>query len=241
MPDNLSSERHQVNSLLNSDLGTALPLHISLSRPLMLVTDERQPFNDSLASEINRSSLRPYVTMESRKQILIWPRSYRFELSLRGLAWVSNNEKTRWFLVMHVLKPPMNELNRILQVSNGVAQKFRNLPLYAEPQSPFGPGPSRKLTKNTHGRHHRALPYTSSPYHGSQSEMTPDASSHFHVSIAWSLARPPEESVTWLSSRTDKDLNFCFTVSSVKVKIGNAVTALALSSKLEISNGIVDT
>lgn len=69
MPDNLSSERHQVNSLLNSDLGTALPLHISLSRPLMLVTDERQPFIDSLALEINRSSMRPYVTIESRKQI----------------------------------------------------------------------------------------------------------------------------------------------------------------------------
>lgn len=71
--------------------------------------------------------------------------------------------------------------------------------------------------------------------------MTPDASSHFHVSIAWSLARPLEESITWLGSRSDEDFNFCFTVSSVKVKIGNAVTALALSSKLETSNGIVDT
>ena len=135
----------------------------------------------------------------------------------------------------------MNELNRVLQISNSVAQKFRNLPLYAEPRSPFGPGPSRKVPENTHDRHHRALPYTSPPSHGSQSEMTPDASSHFHVSLAWSLAQPPEESVTWLSNRTDEDFSFCFTVSSIKVKIGNVVTALALSSKLEISNGIVDT
>lgn len=179
--------------------------------------------------------------LRGRSNNLIWLWLHRFELSLRKLSWVSNNEKTRWFLVMHASKPRMNELNRMLKISNVVVQKFMNLPLYTEPQSSFGLGPSRKLHENAHARHHRASPYSYSPSRGSQPEIIPDESSHFHVSIAWSLVRPPEESITWLDSRTDEDFNFCFAVSSIKVKIGNAVTAIALPSKLEISNGIIDS
>jgi len=46
-----------VQSLLESELGAEMPLHISLSRSLMLSTDERQRFIEKL-----KSVLEEYVT-----------------------------------------------------------------------------------------------------------------------------------------------------------------------------------
>ena len=47
----------EVHSLLKSDLGADLPLHISLSRPIVLFTDQRQKFVDTLTKSINLSYL----------------------------------------------------------------------------------------------------------------------------------------------------------------------------------------
>lgn len=46
-------------SLLRSDLGAELPLHISLSRPITLLTHQRQFFTDALTNNITKSNLRP--------------------------------------------------------------------------------------------------------------------------------------------------------------------------------------
>ena len=48
-------------SLLSSDLGAELPLHISLSRSLALAISQRQPFIDLLAEAVAGSGIRPYV------------------------------------------------------------------------------------------------------------------------------------------------------------------------------------
>lgn len=53
----------QLHSLLTSDLGAALPLHISLSRTLMLATDQRQLFTESLPTAIEESGVKPYVAL----------------------------------------------------------------------------------------------------------------------------------------------------------------------------------
>lgn len=50
---------YPVHSLSKSDLGAELPLHISLSRPISLSTDERQRFIDDLTTDINKAGLRP--------------------------------------------------------------------------------------------------------------------------------------------------------------------------------------
>ena len=50
---------HQVHSLLKSELGTESPLHISLSRPVVLRENQRQPFVDNLSRAISNTNLSP--------------------------------------------------------------------------------------------------------------------------------------------------------------------------------------
>ena len=49
----------KVHTLLTSDLGTEQPLHISLSRPLVLKAEQRQAFVESLRGEVERSGVVP--------------------------------------------------------------------------------------------------------------------------------------------------------------------------------------
>jgi hypothetical protein len=51
-----------VHSLLHSDLGAQLPLHISLSRPVVLRTEQRVSFNEALQKAIHDSHVLSYVT-----------------------------------------------------------------------------------------------------------------------------------------------------------------------------------
>ncbi len=46
-------------NLLESSLGTPLPLHISLSRPVSLATQQRESFAELLQESIEQSRLRP--------------------------------------------------------------------------------------------------------------------------------------------------------------------------------------
>lgn len=54
----------------------------------------------------------------------------RFDITLGSLEWVSNYEKTRWFLVLHAQKPPNDDLNRLLKLSNRCLASFGQPPLY---------------------------------------------------------------------------------------------------------------
>ena len=51
----------QIHSLVQSELGETLPLHISLSKPISLATHQRQSFIDRLMAEVGRGNIRPYV------------------------------------------------------------------------------------------------------------------------------------------------------------------------------------
>jgi hypothetical protein len=52
-------ENPGIESLLKSDLGAPLPLHISLSRPITLLTDQRQDFVTAFQSSVKKSGIRP--------------------------------------------------------------------------------------------------------------------------------------------------------------------------------------
>lgn len=54
-------EKHPVHSLLQSELGVELPLHISLSRSLALTTDQRRPFLDAIERGIIELRIAPYA------------------------------------------------------------------------------------------------------------------------------------------------------------------------------------
>jgi len=55
------SNEQNINSLLHSDLGAQLPLHVSLSRPVVLRTEQRGSFTELLQKQIRDSHIAPYV------------------------------------------------------------------------------------------------------------------------------------------------------------------------------------
>ncbi|KAJ0414289.1 U6 snRNA phosphodiesterase Usb1 [Aspergillus carlsbadensis] len=102
----------KLHSLLHSDLGAQLPLHVSLSRPVVLRTEQRQPFLDTFERTLETSDISP------------------FDIQIGSLDWVSNSEKTRWFYVLRVKRPDQDYLNQLLQISNGSLGVFGQPPLY---------------------------------------------------------------------------------------------------------------
>ncbi|KAJ5371940.1 hypothetical protein N7517_003946 [Penicillium concentricum] len=112
--ENLSDENAPVvHSLLHSDLGAQLPLHISLSRPVILRTEQRALFTEALQNAIHDSHVQS------------------FDVQPDSLYWSSNYEKTRWFLVLGAQKPSHDGLNRLLKLSNETLARFGQPPLYA--------------------------------------------------------------------------------------------------------------
>ena len=182
----------QVNSLLQSDLGVQLPLHISLSVPLVLVTGQSQDFKDTIASHINATSVSP------------------FAIFCEGLAWVTNSDTTRHFLVLTVKKPVNNELNRLLKACNQSAADFGLPQLHGTTLDTRKSGGLTATTDDCKSR--------------------PSLSALFHVSIAWRLNTPEEgASPTAGISDLKQSLRIPIHFDAVKVKIGNEVKDLLLS------------
>lgn len=102
-----------IQSSLRSDVGVRLPLHISLSAPLMLTTENKDKFEAELTNAIQDAKVPA------------------FEVILSALRWVSNFDSSRYFLILTLNKPRNKELQRLLTACNRVAKEF-NLPeLYA--------------------------------------------------------------------------------------------------------------
>lgn len=57
--DKFHGNEAEIHSLLHSDLGAQLPLHISLSRPVVLRTEQRVSFTEIFEKEIRNSHIRP--------------------------------------------------------------------------------------------------------------------------------------------------------------------------------------
>ncbi|PGH12751.1 hypothetical protein AJ79_04112 [Helicocarpus griseus UAMH5409] len=191
----------EIHSLLYSDLGAQLPLHISLSRPVALVTEVRQPFKELLKDAIRETDIRP------------------FHVKTDGLGWVSNFEKTRWFLVLRVVKPRNNELNRLLAISNQSLAAFRQPPLYQKPGAPMD-SRGKKRAGESQTQKSKDVPLG-------------DYSDYFHISIAWSLTEPSVEDKervgsTNLSKLKEVEVPF----GSVKLKIGNSIHNLELPTRV---------
>lgn len=132
------------------------------------------------------------------------------------LKWVSNNERTRWFLVLHVARPVSDGLNRLLALSNRALAAFDQPSLYA---SSSGTRWNRALVAHGRGQ--------------DMSESAGDYSDCFHVSLAWSLVEPSkkdEERVRGLDLGDVKSMRVGF--DSVKAKIGNHVESVVLPAEI---------
>ncbi|KAL9101563.1 MAG: hypothetical protein Q9163_003192 [Psora crenata] len=233
---NLGGSPHtKIHSLLESDLGAALPLHISLSRPMVLKGAQRQPFLALLDSRIRKSGMQPYV-------LCLLPCSHfgyadvagnSFQVSTAGLDWVANHDHSRWFLVFRLNRAPNDSLNKLLRMANETAANFGQPALYECSVDGQNRHRKHKRPKGAlQGQSARGIA-TGQTETGQASKE--DLSDHFHLSVAWTLGCPSERPRV-----ADIGKQVCLLdVSTVKVKIGNSVHAVALSPRRDISNGIL--
>lgn len=134
-----------------------------------------------------------------------------FNVVPNSLYWVSNYERTRWFLVLRVARPENNALNRLLRISNESLAVYGQPPLYASPTAQRENG-------------EKSEKHTSQPTKEEQ-----DYSECFHISLAWSLTEPSAEDKTRtmgidLGPVGQTEISF----DCVKAKIGNVVSSLPL-------------
>lgn len=203
----------------------------------MLTTAQRLPFTETLTSHISTSGVRPFTVAPT------------------SLQWTSNHEHTRYFLVLSIAPPPANELNLLLHASNTAARSFALPPLYTTPvtinnqtQSQLrggGRGRGRGLgrgrvlsgmrdqTREWKGGFASAL--------GVSAPLTaaPDASSHFHVSIAWALEPPSSTMIEQLKEVDVGGFGLEVGVRAVKIKVGNVVEVLGLEGRVGVERGIL--
>ncbi|KAL8678567.1 MAG: hypothetical protein Q9224_007104 [Gallowayella concinna] len=216
----------RLQSLLKSELGAGLPLHVSLSRTLMLATHQRRSFTDALQTAIGESGVQP------------------FSVTPDDLGWVANDEKNRWFLVVNVKKPTGDELNKLLKVSNRVVYRYGQPPLYTM-QEESNPQVAMH-TKYPRAGKRSGGKVVSSHYQTDvakdPSNMYKDMSAHFHVSIAWTLKEPPVDHLRMFDTKVSfqEATKLKVGVETVKIKVGNGVVVVPLAwSKIVEANGIV--
>ncbi|KAK6330265.1 poly(U)-specific 3'-to-5' RNA exonuclease [Orbilia blumenaviensis] len=113
-----SHENFKLESFLYSDLGTQLPLHISMSRPIVLRTEERDSFMTELERALQRNGVQ------------------EFDVQFTSLEWVPNQDRTRWFWVMRATGPAMpgqprqTLLSSLLATCNRVVRNHNQPGLY---------------------------------------------------------------------------------------------------------------
>lgn len=133
---------------------------------------------------------------------------------------MSNADQTRWFLVLRARRPPNDELNRLLHLSNRLLAKFGQPPLYAKPSDTNDSGAPTKLST----RSLRNCKRTSNVSTGGG-----DYSDHFHISIGWKLEKPTDEEEALTQSLDTGELaKTPLSFDSMKAKIGNTISNVKL-------------
>ncbi|RDI89082.1 hypothetical protein Vi05172_g252 [Venturia inaequalis] len=197
-----------VHSLLLSDLSAPLPLHISLSRSLVLKTDQRDEFLQRTTANVKDAQVRPFTVEYSK------------------LEWYPNHDKTRWFLSLSVAAPKQNDLNKLLDACNQAASSMRQPKLYVpNDNEEISTSISKKQKISNLDTNDEKATTTNLP-------PIPDCSDFFHVSLAWSLS-PQKLNAEELSSDASISAlnNLSTTFEAVKIKIGNVITPISLDPK----------
>lgn len=160
---------------------------------------------------------------------------------MRGLEWVANYEKTRWFLVLKLERAPQDGLNTLLHLSNQTVISFGQPPLYTHllQYSVNGQFRKRQAANGGRSREIRGVAASSSTNY-SRPVSDIDMSLNFHISIGWTLGAPTQDLRERLNTTGIDFQALKVDISTVKVKIGNSVTAVSLATKIESSNKIIE-
>lgn len=175
-------------------------MHISLSRPLVLKTEQKDGFFNALKDAVSGSGVKSFKT------------------KLEELQWHPNEDQTRWFRVLRAADEN-EELMRLLRACNSVAERYGQPRLYE------------------HDGHERHLHKKRRP---SSHEQESQLAKKFHISIAWSLQRPPDNGGTHAHDDIPsaiRQLKVPF--NEVKVRIGQDVTSFSLGQKRRRSSVVL--
>jgi hypothetical protein len=130
----------------------------------------------------------------------------RLKVYPQTLKWVSNYEKTRWFLVLRVSRPDHDALNRLLGMCNEALGRFGQPPLYARESS---------VEKDQSGLR--------------DGDDEADFSHWYRISIVWSLKGPDSEGEERVKRiNLEKVRGIGIPIECVKEKIGNYVESFEL-------------
>jgi len=144
-------DKPQLHSLIRSNLGVRLPLHVSLSSPLTLTTDNKDIFEKTFTKALRDTRISAF-------QVLPF-----------GLCWVSNFDQSRYFLILVLSQPQNGELNTLLKTCNEVCRSFGLPELYGKGRSvgvstgsPLDNASTTPLNQNntTHGKFHVSIAWT---------------------------------------------------------------------------------
>lgn len=224
---------HELTTFLTSDLGAPLPLHISLSRPFVLRTEQKDAFRDTLARCIASVAVAPF--------------ELQFVAGGGGLAWFRSAEASRSFLVLRVRTAVQEEqkqeqeqqqrrsnlqLAALLEGCNEVVAAQGQPRLYAAQAG----GGDVMGVEEIDGSGEAGGGVQPVDDDGTEGEGQ-GVDGAFHVSIAWSFAEPTMEirarTAAVVLREEKKRLKgvlggIRIPVDSVKVKIGNVVNDIPL-------------
>ena len=127
-------------------------------------------------------------------------------------------------------------------MSNTVVQRFGQPTLYTDSQSsrathPLYPQGYKKPQKGS--TKPGSASSKDSPSHMELANYV-DASPSFHVSIGWTLTKPSESLSKKLNHASRDFQAMRISVNSIKVKIGNSITSIALASKIATFHTIIE-
>lgn len=204
----LGGVANTTTSLLTSDLGAPLPLHVSLSRPFVLQTADKDAFLGELVRAVGSCGVGA------------------FALRADGLGWFRSAEGGRSFLVLRVRSAGRGarnpELARLLGRCNDAVAAYGQPRLYARSGGGQGGGPD--------------IESGGGGVESADGKDSVDEA--FHVSIAWSFTEPTEEVQERTAAVFARDEfqrgivdGITIPVDGVKVKIGNVVTNVPLAGR----------
>ncbi|KAI1766644.1 U6 snRNA phosphodiesterase Usb1 [Hypoxylon sp. FL1150] len=211
-----------LESFLTSDLGAPQPLHVSLSRPVVFSTGQKDGFLEQLVGRIGSCGISP------------------FDLALRGLEWHWTSESGRSFLVLRVGSGSGSGNADVTGFVSPISSPPPGISTSASASTLKG---SSTATEQRHNpelsgllRRCNALveEYKQPPLYAFKDNDGDDA---FHISIAWSFAEPTSEvgrqteGVFCQAGMREEILAMRVPVDGVKAKIGNVVTHIPLPAR----------
>lgn len=245
--DTHPNHKFQLTTFLVSDLGTPLPLHVSLSRPFVLRTEQKDQFLDEAITNLRRGW---------------WScgGGARFTLRMDELGWYRGSESERSFLVLRVCgtSSSSNSIDSSSSSSSNSSsrektkQGRRNQELatllgrcnklvagYGQPQ--LYTRQSKLKLSGEEGKESAIITTAAAATAATVTGGDVDEEA-FHVSIAWSFTEPTDEikkrtAAVFAREEFRKGIieGIRIPVDGIKVKVGNVVTNIALGEGLEKS------